>query len=130
MTETGPVEAPTHPRQRAEEWAFADRLVSYADAIVALAFIVSSGLGLAIADPDTRVTITDVALELLVANAILGVIFSILLVVLRRWELDLRQGTGTSRKYRGYSRRIFLARHMVIWVAVMQTILIMLAIGT
>lgn len=129
MTETGPVETATAPRQRAEEWAFADRLVSYADAIVALAFIVSSGLGLAIADPDTRVTITDVALELLVANAILGVIFSVLLVVLRRWELDLREGSGSSRKYRVYSRRIFLARHMVIWVAVMQTILIMLAIG-
>lgn len=49
-------------RQESDDYILADRLVNYSDAIVTLSFLVSSGLGLAIADPDTRITITDVAL--------------------------------------------------------------------
>ena len=118
----------SQPRD-SEEWALADRIVGYADATVALAFIVSSGLGLAIADPDTRSTISDITGELIVGNAILGVVFSILLVVLRNWELDLRSTVEVSDKFQRYSRRLFLARHVVIWLWVVQTIVIMLAIG-
>lgn len=116
-------------RPETEEHALADRLTSYSDAIVALAFVVSSGLGLAIADPDTRVTITDVATEMLIGNTILGVIFSALLVILRRWELDLRLDLVLSEKYRRYSHRIYIARHIVIWLSIAQTIITMLALG-
>ncbi len=116
-------------RQTSEEQAFADRLVGYSDAIVALAFIVSSGLGLAIADPDTRATITDVAAGMIIGNAILGVLFSFLVAVLRRWELDLRIGSTVTEKCKRYSRRIYLARHVVIWLSVTQTVATMLALG-
>jgi hypothetical protein len=116
-------------RQEIGDQAFADRLVSYSDAVVALAFIVSSGLGLAIADPDTRATITDVASGMIIGNAILGAIFSVLLTILRRWELDLRADTFATDKYKLYSHRIYLARHVVIWLSVTQTVMIMLALG-
>ena len=117
-----------HQRE-SEEQALANRLVAYSDAIVALAFIVSSGLGLAIADPDTRGTITDVAAEMIVGNALLGVVFSILLVTLRHWELDLRPESVVTEKFRRYSYRIFVAKHFVIWLSVSQTVMIMLAFG-
>ena len=116
-----------HPEQ--EEYALADRIVGYSDAIVALAFIVSSGLGLAIADPDTRTTITDVAAGMIIGNVFLGVLFSFLVATLRRWELDLRLGSTVTEKFARYSRRIYLARHVVIWVSVSQTVAIMLALG-
>ncbi len=116
-------------QQESGEQALADHIVSYSDAIVALAFIVSSGLGLAIADPDTRVTITEVAGGMLIGNAVLGVLFSSLLVVLRRWELDLRSDYFVTEKYHRYSRRIYIARHVVIWLSVTQTVATMLALG-
>ena len=116
-------------RRESEDQALADRLTGYSDAIVALAFIVSSGLGLAIADADTRVTITDVAVGMIIGNAILGVIFSALLVILRRWELDLRVDLVVSEKYKRYSLRIYRARHVVIWLSISQTVTTMLALG-
>ena len=117
-------------RPQSEEHALADRLTSYSDAIVALAFIVSSGLGLSVADPDTRVVMTDFAIGMLIGNAILGVIFSVLLVILRRWELDLRVGLELSEKYTRYSQRIYVARHVVIWLSITQTITTMFALAT
>jgi hypothetical protein len=116
-------------RRESEDQALADRLISYSDAIVALAFIVSSGLGLSIADPDTRLTITDVAIGMIIGNAILGVVFSSLLAILRRWELDLRGDVPISEKYRRYSHRIYMARHVVIWLSISQTVAIMSALG-
>lgn len=117
-------------RRETEDQALADRLTGYSDAIVALAFIVSSGLGFAIADADTRVTITDVAVGMIIGNAILGVIFSALLVILRRWELDLKVDLVVSEKYTRYSLRIYRARHVVIWLSISQTVTTMLALGT
>ncbi len=88
-----------------------------------------TGLGLAVAEPDTRVTMTDVAGGLVIGNAFLGVVFSILLSILRRWELDLREGDNSSEKFRKYAHRLYLARHVVIWLSVTQTVAIMLALG-
>jgi hypothetical protein len=112
--------------KESEDRAFADRLLNYSDAIVALAFIVSSGLGLAIADPDTRGTIADVAIGMTIGNIILGGVFSTFLVILRRWEWDLREGAALTDKYRKYSQRIYIARHGVIWLSVTQTVTTML----
>ena len=75
-------ESMTHHHEP-EDRHLADRLVNYSDAVVALAFLVSSGLGLAVADPDTRDSVTGVAGGMMIGNAILGVIFSGLLMVMR-----------------------------------------------
>ena len=113
----------------AEELVLADRLVNYSDAIVALAFLISSGLGLASADPDTRLSFTDVTTAMIVGNIIMGILFSALLAVLRRWELNLRDVDALHRKVRKYSRYIYIARHVVVWLTVGQTAGIMLLIN-
>jgi hypothetical protein len=116
-------------RQEYEDQVLADRLVNYSDAIVTLSFLVSSGLGLAIADPDTRSTITDVTLAMAVGNTIMGILFSFLVAILRRWELDLRVGMGHTEKYLRYSNRVYVSRHVVIWLTITQTVSIMFALG-
>jgi hypothetical protein len=116
------------PDTLAEDQTLADRLVNYGDAVVALAFIISSGLGLAAADPDIRASFTDVRAGMIIGNIILGVVFSLLLLVLRRWEQDLRVDSLTSDKFRQYSLRLHLARHAVVWLTVIQTVVVMLVI--
>ena len=115
-------------RQESEDQILADRLVNYSDAVVTLSFLVSSGLGLAVADPDTRVTIAGVAVGMIVGNVILGIFYSFLVALLRRWELDLRLGADHTEKYLRYSNRIYISRHVVIWLTITQTVTIMLAI--
>ena len=65
---------------------------------------------------------------MIVGNVILGVLFSALLIVLRRWELDLRADSIPSGKVLRYSRYIYIARHTVVWLTVAQTAGVMLAI--
>ena len=108
-----------------EDRTLADRLVNYSDAVVALAFLVSSGLGLAVAEPDTRGSFAEVTGGMILGYVVLGVIFSALLIILRRWELDLRIGSHATGKFRRYSRYLYLARHTVVWLTVVQTIIIM-----
>lgn len=110
----------------AHDSALADRLVNYVDAIVAVAFLTSSGIGLALADADSRDALESVALGIIIGNALLGVTFTVILTVLRRWELDLRKGTTLSQKYIRYSRRMYLAKHAVIWLSVAQTVAILI----
>ncbi|MFK7732763.1 MAG: hypothetical protein AB8B48_14180 [Pseudomonadales bacterium] len=111
-----------------EERALADRLVNYSDAIVALSFISSSGFGLAVADPDVRETLVEAAWPLLYANIALGVVFSMLLMVLRRWEQNLRSESRLSAMGVRYTRNLYIARHIVIWVAVGQTVAMVVAL--
>lgn len=111
-----------------ENRGLADRLVNYADALVALAVVGVSGLGLAVADPETRVDIARAADWIIVSNLISGVILSILILVLRRWELDLRSEDPPTVKARRYSRRLHVARIVVVWLASGQAVLLMVAI--
>ena len=101
----------------AEDRSLADRLVNYADAIAALMFLGTSGLGIAVADPDIRSTIARGADFVALAYIISGVLFSSILVVLRRWETDLRSDLPPAPKARRYSRYLFWARFAVVWLA-------------
>lgn len=109
--------------------ALADRLVNYADTIVAVAFVGVSGLGLAVADPDTRGDIARVAHWVLVSNIILGILSTWFILVLRRWELKLRSKLEQDETAQRISTRLHWARLVVVWIAVAQTIALMLAIG-
>ncbi|MCH2174033.1 hypothetical protein MK489_24900 [Myxococcota bacterium] len=93
-----------------------DRLVNYADALVAVAFVGASGLGLAVADPDIRVSI------------VLGGLLSGLIHIFRRWEFELRKGLTPLAAARRYSGCLHWGRLTVVWIAVVQSIGIMLAI--
>jgi hypothetical protein len=111
-----------------ETRALADRLVNYADALVALAVVGVSGLGLAVADPETRGDIARAADWIIASNLISGVILTVLVAVLRRWELDLRSENPPAQKARRYSRRLHVARIVVVWLASAQAVLLMVAI--
>ncbi len=95
---------------------------------MALAFLGVSGLGIAVADPDIRADVARVADWVLLTNVFSGAVFSGLVIVLRRWELDLRSEASPAPKVRRYSRLLHLARLVVIWLAVVQAAALMLVI--
>ena len=109
-----------------EARALADRIVNYSDALAAIVFLGASGLGIAVADPDTRSSMNLISSWMIVGNIFLGLVFSSLLVLLRRWELDLRGEPPATGNVRRYSRYFYLARHCVIWISVTQIVVIML----
>ncbi len=108
-----------------QDRALADRLLNYADAIVAVSFVGVSGLGIAVADPDTRESVARGAVWVAAANVVVGMVASGLLHLLRRWELDLRAAAPLSAKGARYSQRLHVARHVVVWFAVAQSALFM-----
>jgi hypothetical protein len=112
--------------QASESRALADRIVNYSDAIAAIVFLGASGLGIAVADPDTRASINLISIWMIVGNILLGALFSFLLMLLRRWELELRGEVSADSNVRRYSHYFYLARHCIVWIAVAQVAIIML----
>ncbi len=106
----------------------ADRLVNYADAVAALAFVGVSGLGIGVADPDIRCTLAGAKPTALLSNLLSGALFSTALVVLRRWELDLRSGDAGSPKGQRYARFLHGARLLVVWASVAMVALLVAGI--
>jgi hypothetical protein len=113
-------------QQTSESRALADRIVNYSDAIAAIVFLGASGLGIAVADPDTRASIILISNWMIFGNIFLGALFSFLLILLRRWEIELRGEAPSSSNVRRYSNYFYLARHGIVWIAVAQVAIIML----
>ena len=111
-----------------QDRALADRLLNYADAIVALSFVGVSGLGIAMTDPAARQSVARGTDWIVVANVLAGIVVSALLYFLRRWEMDLRAHAPLSEKSLGYSRKLHVARFVIVWFSVAQSALIMWAI--
>jgi hypothetical protein len=109
--------------------ALADRLVSDSDAIVALAVVGVSGLGIAIADPDIRESISSAAIHIAIANAILACVMSGIVLLLRSWEQDLRSESEPTAKAVRYSRNLHPAHLIIIWVTSAQAIAFMILVG-
>jgi hypothetical protein len=116
------------PEDREQARVLADRLVTYADALVAVAFVGTSGLGLAVADPDIRADIARAAEWVILANLVLGGLLSGLIHIFRRWELELRAGLAPAATTRRFSGYLHWGRLGVVWVAVVQAVGMMLAI--
>lgn len=112
--------------QDSETRALADRTVNYSDALVALVFIGASGLGIAVADTDTRSSMNLVTTWMIGGSIALGALISTLLIVLRRWELDLRIDLPTEGKVYRYSRYFYWARHIIVWLSVAHIAIILL----
>jgi hypothetical protein len=106
--------------------ALADRVVNYSDALVAIVFIGASGLGIALADPDTRTSMNLITYWMIAANIIMGLLISTILLVLRRWELDLRADLPLTEKVRRYSDYFYWARHAIVWISVAQITIVLL----
>ena len=116
------------PEDKEQTRALADRLVTYSDALVAVAFVGASGLGLAVADPDIRVDVARVAGWVIVSNLVLGGLLSVLIHVFRRWELELRADLAPADATRRFSGYLHWGRLGVVWIAVAQSAEIMVAI--
>jgi len=95
----------------------ADRLISYSDAFVALAFVSISGLGIAAADPDIRCSLAYAARPISVSNFVSAAIMTVILVLFRRWESALRASDPPSEKAGRYSRHLHRARIFVVWLS-------------
>ena len=84
---------------------FADRLLSYADALAALAFISVSGLGIAAADPEIRCSLALVSLPIAVSNFVFAILATLIILKLRSWESELRLRADVPE------RALAIARH-------------------
>jgi hypothetical protein len=109
--------------------ALADRLVNYADAVVAAAFVGLSALSLSLGEPEIRCSMAQVVVLIALINTLTGVIFTVLLVWLRHWEFDLRIVVA-SAKVSMYSRYLHRARIAVVWFASIASSLLVLASAT
>jgi hypothetical protein len=111
-----------------DDRALADRLVNYADALAAVAFVGMSGLSISLAEPEVRCSITQGAFVPVVAANVLSTgIVSLLLVVLRSWEMDLRSSDPPSAKAARYMGRIYVARFIIVWFSGAAAILSVVA---
>jgi hypothetical protein len=93
--------------------------------MVAVSFVGVSGLGIAVADPDTRASVSLGAVWVVAGNVVVGLLVSVLLQLLRRWELDLRVAAPPSQKAARYARKLHGARFAVLWFAVAQSAVLM-----
>lgn len=110
-----------------EDRALADRMVNYADALVAVSFVGTSGLSLALGDPDVRCSLTQGFAHVLLGNLLFAVVVSALFVVLRLWETDLRSEAPLSAKSARYSRRLHAVRLAVVWLSATAAVGVLLA---
>lgn len=111
-----------------EERALADRLVNYADAIVAISVVGASGIGAVIADPDSREYVARAANYVIVANVLIGLIATGLISLLRNWEGNLRADLPEAPLPRRYAGYLHIARIVLVWLAAAQAIGMMIAI--
>jgi hypothetical protein len=100
-----------------DDRALADRLVNYADALVAVSFVGMSGLSIALADPDVRCSLTRGVFPVMVANLISAAGVSVLLVILRSWESNLRSPSLSSPRAARYLSRLHIARFVIVWLS-------------
>ena len=107
---------------------FADRLLSYADALAALSFLSVSGLGIAAADPEIRCSLALVPFRIAVSNIIFAGIATAIILKLRAWESELRLGSDLSERALAIARHLHLARLAIIWGSTLLAVLVLYAL--
>lgn len=110
--------------------ALMDRLATYSDALAAVMVVAASGLAIALADPDIRSSLSNKAyLGIAIGNIFMGLGVSLILRLLRRWEVDLMSDIPTNQKIQKYSRVFYLGRHVVVWFCIFQNTAVLLVSG-
>jgi hypothetical protein len=109
-----------------KEQDLANRLVNYADALVAVAFVGMSAAGVALGDPEIRCEFSRAPIAITFSNFLMGVMFSGVLVILRRWEIQLRDGEESSKRAIRVEQILARARHVVLWFSIAVTIILIL----
>jgi hypothetical protein len=100
----------------------ANRFVTYADALVAVTFVGMSAMGVAVGDPDLRCEFVRAPGAIVIGNLLMGIVFSSILIVLRRWEMSLRSDESPAEPAARYERILSIARHVILWFCVIATI--------
>ncbi len=110
-----------------DDRALADRLVNYADALAAVSFVGTSGFSLAIADPDVRCSLQGGVTVVAIGNFAFASLMTALVFVLRHWENDLRASAPLAGKAAVISRRLHVARIVIIWFSTFGAVATMVA---
>ena len=111
-------------RGESTEIVLAARLVSYSDALVAVSFLSVSGIGLAVADPDIRCTLAHGSNYVMAGNLVNGIIFTAIILMLRRWEAKLRADEPPNETAQRYMDILHIARLVILWVSVVTAMLL------
>ncbi len=108
--------------------SFADRLVSYADALAALSFVSVSGLGIASGDPDVRCSLALVALPIGVSSFLFAAVATGVIVKLRAWEKEVRSTSDLPKRVLAIAQNLHRARLGIVWVSAILTALVLYAL--
>ena len=112
-----------------DDRSIASRLVTYSDALVGMTVVGASGLSLALLDPDNRCSLTSAVFPISMGSLIFAAGVIMLLIILRRWELDLLEGTSESEKAMKYSNRLHVARLVAVSISAIATVVFLVAAG-
>ena len=113
-----------------DDRTIADRLTNYADALVAVSFFGMSGISIGLLDPDIRCSIARGAyFPAAVGYLASASLTSLLLFVLRRWEIDLRPLASSSGKAARYTRRLRVARFIVVWFSAISAVIMLVSVS-
>ena len=110
-----------------EDRALADRLIAYADAVVAVSVVGLSGISIALADPDVRCSLIHGTKMVVAGNLVFAGVLSLLLVVFRNWESDLRSAIRPSPRSARYLRRLHVGRLAVVWLCAILIVVMLSA---
>lgn len=99
-----------------EERELADRFANYSDAVVAISLVNVLGFFFAIAEQEIRCSLVDHTPGILLSGVAIQLGYIIALIVLRRGEISLRQGSRTKSSYlmKSFRRRLSIARFVLV----------------
>ena len=100
-----------------ERSALADRFVNYADAASVFPLVQSVAFAVALSEPDIRCSIAEIWNVVAMGNAVFAIIVTGAVVVFRRAELKLRDGSKTDELVSSYLKRLQLGRFAIIWLS-------------
>jgi hypothetical protein len=96
--------------------AVADRIVTYCDALMAFSLVNGFAFFVALAEPDIRCSIANIAVFMAGVTVISPLAASVALVWLRRYELRLREDVSDEALVSRFWRIVGISRFVLIWV--------------
>jgi len=115
--------------ERAEDRAMMDRLTKYADTIVTASVVGAVGLSFGLADADIRPSLLRGQAVTLASAVLLGITFSAVIVLLRRWEIALKSDIPEDARSLRYGRYLHIARLAIVGLSGSFVILLLYLVG-
>jgi len=115
--------------ERAEEQALSERLTKYSDTIVTASVVGVVGLGFGVADADIRPSLERGRSIVFLIVVVISILFSGIVLLLRRWEVDLKSDLSEDAKSLRYGKYLHWARLGIVGVSSALAVVLVLAIG-